>query len=1258
MNGTFKPWLIFLLLISLPIVSAAPTVDCPDFSGDETINLFDLVLVALKFGTTDVTADLDQQGTVDIPDLLLVIQKFGVNCFAGEIIIPFTLELKPGVLPIYDGEPGSFETQKATHIETLPGEGLEGSNGLRIQAPNGDNVPSFIPNEPSYRANFGLFDVLEFYFRTTATDPGNPTIRLIECCKYASNTLSINNYIVDSGPLDNTFKKISIPVSDFATADWSLAGVDRIHFNPDNETRVYFLDNMQLLDATSPMLENVKPETNKILKVNFSESFDFQTAYNLKNFELTSPTDPNYSSPQNPIDTGIHIRYQFHEDGAHLTDPTNAYEVFLEFGAPLTEGSEYNLSVQGIKDPIGNALVPTITGFTYTEDRIVPHIKINQEGYLPQRTNKIGYVGGYFGTLGGGSWAVGESGAIFSFDKQNGWQQVNSPTTNTLRGVAATRNDDVWVVGDGGIIVHFDGTNWSTVPSNTTNNLNAVYFDSKNVGWAVGDNGTLLRYAGSWQNVSGVPTSKNLNDVWAKNIEKQEVLVVGDTGTILTFDGTTWNDLSGVTSSNLYAIGGRVDTTADYIVGENGVVLLFVYKWEIAPISGTSGVTWRGIDVNPNKTNSYGYIAGDNGTIWQINKTGDSLATVDSGTTEAINAIEYIENREWIGAGANNSLVDITTNFLGEHDSATLTSFPVSTTIYAMDHVIQGPLRLPKTLSQVEIRKVGDNSTVFSAPLNMRMANYFLSGEDVYTFDFSDLQTTGDYRVYLQGVGYSQPFRIGSDALDKVALLTSKYLYHVRSGSAIEAQYSDPIFARPAGHDVTIDAAFHESLLDSPLYNGETVCPLGSSSCPPESMKDVTGGWYDAGDYGKYLTPAAPGTWIMLASFDVGGPAIFGDDWNLPESGNGVPDILDEARWEIDWIAKMQDPSDGGFYNKVVAQTWEGGTPDNSDLGGQVVRFIMEKTTVDTGSGTAILANASRIWQDYDSDLSASYLQQAELGWQFLQLHPDILPVGGFVNPPGHNSGPYPDPDDLDNRCWAATELYRTTGETEYDDFVNQECSKLTRGSNPWQEVGRQGQWAYIQSDWPGVNTTLQQTYRTNFNAGLGEFLYNKTQNQVYMDGSRLDVPVWINWGVMGVNTEEAFYLILNYHLFGDQKYLDAANLNADVTLGANPLSVSFVTGVGDVYPRDPLLGQSIYDPTDEPIPGYNVFGVAAHMPAGNPWNAEAQADRNNYPYLQYTHDSYPVLRRWADEHKLVRYNEGDLRSNYAPVYHLLKNLT
>lgn len=254
------------------------------------------------------------------------------------------------------------------------------------------------------------------------------------------------------------------------------------------------------------------------------------------------------------------------------------------------------------------------------------------------------------------------------------------------------------------------------------------------------------------------------------------------------------------------------------------------------------------------------------------------------------------------------------------------------------------------------------------------------------------------------------------------------------------------------------------------------------------------------------------------------------DNTNIPESNDNIPDLLNEAQWGIDWMLKMQK-EDGGVFNKLASEIWESGSPENSDLGGQNVRYFMERTTHDTATAGAVFAAAARVWDKYNSTLSELLLSKARLAWSFLTTHSTATPERGFVNPPGvnfwlislfifirifavgHISGPYYDVNDADNRAWIAAELYRTTCEVFFGDYyvkyIKDEGNVVAIGGNDFIDYNIEAAWAFYYSSCSGESAEYRTTralilkaIRASATGNLG-----RTMGNTYNNVGRTDVP-------------------------------------------------------------------------------------------------------------------------------------------------------
>lgn len=1117
------------------------------------------------------------------------------------------------------------------------GQGLDGGQAIQL-LPDPWHRPTLkLYCAGGARRDFRPYDVLQFFYRNPSADPGEPTFYL-RTWNAVGRTVAIRDYIAGR-IIDGTWRLVVIPLADLATPEWDLGDVEALVWGKDSQKRTSYVDRIQLRQVNPPSLVTTGDqgpfwESDSVLRLTFTKRCDADTVRGPDHYFLRSDTDPAYGAGSFPETVGIQYRVErFSSTGA----PEVRYQVFLGLAQPVRNGNSYLLTVKGIADEAGNVMAPAAVRLSYNDREILnPNLKVNQVGY---HTNgpKVGYFGGYLGDLGGGAWAVGESGTLLAWREPAGWRRIDLPTEKTLRAVAAVREDEVWAVGDAGTILRGNGDTWTPEASPSSQDLLALHFGPTGIGWAVGSGGTALRYEhGTWVQVP-TPTTQTLRGVWAG--PGDTAWAVGDRGTILVWNGSEWVADETPTSGDLLAIHGP---HGDWLwaAGESGTVLLRRYgHWKAFSGNPGTSATLRAVMTDPS---GQVWIGGENGLLWHKPGFGNSAFVAEpSGTTASINALGRQHGRRLLGVGEGGQVIVCS----GEGWRAEPS--PVQDRLLGVFALPYGALRLPEPPPNVTIREVGSGAAAFSAPLRLEARNWHLSGEDVYSFDFTPLKTPGTYQAYLPGIGLSTPFEIGSDALRKAAKTAARGLYYQRCGTALTAPFAETRFARPLDHEFEasgrkVDAVFHPSLTVSPLYAGEV----------PGGAVDAHGGWHDAGDYGKYLPTAAAALWYLFTAYDLNAVKFADGAWNIPESGNGVPDLLDEARWEVDWILRMQAP-DGGIYHKLTAETWFEGMP-HEEVG---PRYVFAKTTHDTASGAAVLAAAARLWAPYDATLAATYLERAELAWSFLQRRPEALPSGGFRNPPGTVTGEYNDSDDGDNRLWAAAELYRTTGGSDYRLYFETWWATHAHdwGWNDWQHFQRCAYWAYLRSPWPDGDSIIKRDIRNHILNDAREVVSLTDQNP-YRNGARLDVPDWIGWGAFTQSSEYAFPLLQAWALSPDPDFLRAALLNLDTQLGANPLSRSFVTGLGSRPPADPLHMVALHDGVDDPIPGIPVFGAAAHLSDDNPFNAASQADANNFPHRLRVSDPYPILRRYIDAHELVAMSEFTVvhMAATAGVYGLL----
>lgn len=431
-----------------------------------------------------------------------------------------------------------------------------------------------------------------------------------------------------------------------------------------------------------------------------------------------------------------------------------------------------------------------------------------------------------------------------------------------------------------------------------------------------------------------------------------------------------------------------------------------------------------------------------------------------------------------------------------------------------------------------------------------------LSGDSVHIIDFSSFDTAGTGYVLSAAGADSNPFDISAAPLRKLRYDALAFFYHQRSGTPIQSQYVGSRYARPAGH------------VNVPPNQGDDNVPC-RVSCGYTS--DVRGGWYDAGDHGKYGVNTGIATWQLVNEYertlhiDGADRAALGDGTlAIPERGNGVPDILDEARWGVEFLMKMQVPegrTDAGMVrHKVSDENWTG-LPMRPEQDPQR-RVLSAVTTAATLNLAATAAQAARVWRTIDAGFSARALRAAERAYAAAKADPARYADSGDDS----GGGSYVDNNVTDEFYWAAAELFTTTGSAAYRADVT--GSPLFRGKG-FGEGGFDWWWTAGLGDTTlamvpnGLPASDVAATRAAF-ASHGDRLLSQAAGQGYpapTDG------YW--WGSNGVVANAANVLALAHDFTGQAKYRAGVYQTLDYLFGRNPFSHSYVTGYGERATRN-----------------------------------------------------------------------------------------
>jgi hypothetical protein len=506
----------------------------------------------------------------------------------------------------------------------------------------------------------------------------------------------------------------------------------------------------------------------------------------------------------------------------------------------------------------------------------------------------------------------------------------------------------------------------------------------------------------------------------------------------------------------------------------------------------------------------------------------------------------------------------------------------------------------------------------------------------------------------VRELGLSDVFTVAPGIYGAVYKTLMRLFYHSRNSTPVTAPWADRGYERPEGGvPPEMDGVFHEAVGKSPLGRGEAA----------GSRHPISRGWFDAGDYGQYVPNAAPVWYQIGAALDIA-PGRFRDgELNIPESGNGIPDILDELEWGLDWLLAMQDPADGGVYFRIASLTWDETPPHLIEK----PRLVAEKTTHATAAFAAACALHARLIRPSRPERAGRALAAAVAAWEFLQGHPQWPREGKrYRNPPGVHAGEYADPSARDNLLWAAAELFRTTGETRYRDAY----AKITReiridptAGVTYKEMALAALWAYAMTSGKDKDPDLDEKARETLVTAADWYIRKARENP-------FRAPIhqhigFLGWGSFGRSTRATLPLLQAHKLTGEPSYLKWAWQTPNPQLGANPQALSYITGIGARSPLHPLSKLSKFDGSVSPLRGIPVHGPHFHLPGL--W-AEMTAVNEGYvprgrPAAEKPKraedfaDAYPVLRRYTDSDRLPPMSEPTVAeyAEAAVAYALLR---
>ncbi len=506
------------------------------------------------------------------------------------------------------------------------------------------------------------------------------------------------------------------------------------------------------------------------------------------------------------------------------------------------------------------------------------------------------------------------------------------------------------------------------------------------------------------------------------------------------------------------------------------------------------------------------------------------------------------------------------------------------------------------------------------------------SGFYTAVFDFSDFKTPGTYYFATSGTTRdSYDFTIGDDIYEGVVTNAVNYFYQNRSGVPTEEAYITSTGMNDSKADL-VDKAGHnpdEAYLQDKwikAYKND-----GSDVQKSNGTIDGTGGWYDAGDHGKYVVNGGIAVWTLQNMYewslddrnntpadkfaDASGTVV------VPEAGNGAPDILDETRVELEWFFKMLVPSSytmtynttdaegnkigsttGEYtdmvFHKLHDSKWTGlavhcwDYQESKDWAG-ITRIVKPPSTAATLNVSATAAQAARLWQEYDKDFAAECLDVAKRTYAAAKANPELYaPLDQAIG-----GGAYGDNNVKDDFYWAASELYITTGDATYKTDMESYAeaytvvSSLDGGENSgsftsfnWGNTASLGNLSlFLNGESAGANLSkIEDSIIASADLyvaeqgkqGFGTPYHGTTFTDpinIGLDESGKPIEVYgYEWGSNSFVVNNAIVMAYAYVATGDAKYLNGAAEALDYIFGRNAMDFSYVTGYGTYHLVNP----------------------------------------------------------------------------------------
>ncbi len=554
-------------------------------------------------------------------------------------------------------------------------------------------------------------------------------------------------------------------------------------------------------------------------------------------------------------------------------------------------------------------------------------------------------------------------------------------------------------------------------------------------------------------------------------------------------------------------------------------------------------------------------------------------------------------------------------------------------------------------------------------------------GAEVLDCDFSDVTANGNYKLVVDGIGSSYPFKIGTDAVWDAYYNVARALYHQRSGIRLAPPYTASGYIRPVNQNTKVTSDDGTNFAGKLLYSdysymdwadadGGGASQAAIRTAASGKTLDVAGWYHDAGDWDSYWTHQRV-PMMLMAAWEFA-PDRFGDnELNIPESGNGIPDLLDEASWLIKFNYRLRKELKAKGYNnggvggaRICADVYtsvDGSAEDHLPSWKESRHMVVTKadafmTYMYAGEAAQFACILKQLGKDPKKfkvemldNVDFAKMSKDQVNW-ITEAEEAYVWASDPGNQP--SKGTNYDSSLGTYKMYAAVNLYRLTGKEEYNSTAKTELAKLQNSTSITGDQ-RWGVYSYLLANNKTADKNLQNALKAGVINTANTDGISSANIRACRWGGSLGFPMLVGQGT----TPSVFETIIAACLSGDKKYDDVVHTTADYFLGTNPLNTTWITGVG---PRPAACGFHLdtrYNNNWVTYPGWipygpwsmaygytpytsTIDGVSMQGGAG-PWNKD-WANFSMYP----TMENWPGHERWNSNIHAPMSSENTIHQN------------